>query len=176
MLGGIKTAALGAAAVAALSVAPAIATPILVSNGETHSISAGSEFIGDVKTTGGAGTYEVQFDSTQDPLLASALATIGKIVAGTFTDLTLSWVSAIDNSVLASIAVTPDVTSLATNFNSGPPDVLKQKLIFSWTNSSVPGAGFDFEVAAVPLPAGGLLLLSALGGIAVIRRRKSAAA
>lgn len=38
------------------------------------------------------------------------------------------------------------------------------------------GQGFvvgDVDVAAVPLPAGGLLLLGALGGIAALRRRKS---
>ena len=36
------------------------------------------------------------------------------------------------------------------------------------------GAAFEFSnVAAVPLPAGGVLLLTALGGLAIARRRKS---
>lgn len=33
----------------------------------------------------------------------------------------------------------------------------------------------DFKISAVPLPAGGLLLLTALGGMAVVRRRRKAA-
>lgn len=37
-------------------------------------------------------------------------------------------------------------------------------------------ANVDFTVAAVPLPAGGLLLLTALGGAAALRRRKKATA
>jgi hypothetical protein len=35
-------------------------------------------------------------------------------------------------------------------------------------------AAFEFAVAAVPLPAGGLLPFGAFGGIAVLRRRQTA--
>jgi hypothetical protein len=45
-----------------------------------------------------------------------------------------------------------------------------------YSNEGLSGdrAAFEFAVAAVPLPAGGLLLLGALGGIAALRRRKTA--
>ena len=33
----------------------------------------------------------------------------------------------------------------------------------------------DYTIAAVPLPAGGLLLLGSLGGLAALRRRKKSA-
>jgi hypothetical protein len=44
-----------------------------------------------------------------------------------------------------------------------------------FSNEGKPGdvAAFEFAVAPVPLPAGGLLLLGALGGIAALRRRKT---
>ncbi len=41
------------------------------------------------------------------------------------------------------------------------------------TNYPVGGSA-DFRVSAVPLPAGGLLLLTALGGVGALRRRKTA--
>lgn len=50
-----------------------------------------------------------------------------------------------------------------------------QLLSFQGRANTAFGAAVDnVSISAVPLPAGGLLLLSALGGIAVLRRRKSA--
>ena len=40
-------------------------------------------------------------------------------------------------------------------------------------NDSLGGLLDDVSISAVPLPAGGLLLLGALGGLAAMRRRKS---
>jgi hypothetical protein len=42
------------------------------------------------------------------------------------------------------------------------------------TNNSLGGFIDNVSIAAVPVPAGGLLLIGALGGIAALRRRKSA--
>lgn len=64
------------------------------------------------------------------------------------------------------------LTELETTF--GVPTV-DQSLVFNWDDSTA-GAGFDFDVTPVPLPAGAWMLLSALGGMGVLqyRRRKTA--
>ena len=141
-----------------------------------YSIGYGDEFAGLVVASGGAGSWKVQFNSVVDPLLAGAIATIGPIQLGFFSGLTMSWIAVSDSFVLASTIVTPPVVSLGTNFAFCGilcEDDSKQWLEFSW-DDSVKGAGFDFEVAApVPVPAAGLLLLAALGGLAALRRRKT---
>jgi hypothetical protein len=130
---------------------------------------AENEFFGNVDSLGGAGSWSVTFNADTDPVNAAASATIGRIVFKQFKGLTMSWLSA-TNAVLSTINLAQGDTVLATVFTV--PD-LTQKLVFNWTGSTA-GAGFDVEVAAtVPVPAGGLLLLGALGGIAALRRRKS---
>jgi hypothetical protein len=42
-----------------------------------------------------------------------------------------------------------------------------------FTGRAASGGDIDFFVAAIPLPAGGLLLLSAFGAAAVLRRKKA---
>jgi hypothetical protein len=168
------------ALLAALVMSPMMASAVtLVVEDGIYDIGFGDEFIGDVEASGGAGTWQVQFDTVVDPLIAGATATIGPIVAGTFTNLTMSWVAVSDGFLLATTAVTPPTVSLSTEFTfdgvQGGDD-LSQWLVFSWSDSMV-GASFDFEVAAnVPVPAAGLLLLTALGAGAALRRRKSTVA
>lgn len=160
------------AVAAALAVAPmtASAATLLTDDG-SFAITYGSEFFGDLKSTGGAGDFTSTFTSSVDPLGAQALATIGPIAFKQFTNLTLSWLSAAD-MILSTTAITPLTTTLSTVFTA-PNET--QKLRLSWTDSTA-GAGFDFEVAAsVPVPAAGLLLMTALGGAAALRRRKNKA-
>lgn len=155
----------------------ASAAQLIVDGGE-YSISEGSEFFGNVggaSNGGGAGSWSVLFDATTDPLTAGASATIGNIVLSQFTDLTMEWIAESDGFVLASAAVTTDDFSLTTVFTEVgvlAGDDNPQFLVLSWSDSSE-GAGFDVEVAAVPLPAGVLLMGTALAGFGVMRRRKA---
>jgi hypothetical protein len=159
----------------ALSTSALQASTIVVEDG-VYDIGFGDTFAGLVISEGGAGSWQVQFNSVVDPLLANATATIGQIMLGNFTGLTMSWKAVSDGFTLSSILVTPPQVSLDTTFSVCGVlcfDDSKQWLVFSWSDSTA-GAGFDFEVAAVPLPAAGFLLVGALGGLVALRRRKTA--
>ena len=88
-----------------------------------------------------------------------------------FEGLALSWLDEA-NEVLATIDVGVGLTSLSTIFT--PPN-LTQKFLVSW-ESSTSATSFDGDVTItvqpVPLPAGVLLMGTALAGFGVARRRK----
>ncbi len=174
-------------AAAAIAISPLVANAAtFVEDGGTYSISPGDEFFGDVKKSEikKIDFWSVKFESTADPLDAGASATIGDVVFKQFKDLTMWWISANDwdgteenlaaaaANALDSIAITPLQTSLATTFES--PLNLDQYLVVTWSDAKK-NAAFDIEVTAVPLPAGILLMGTALAGFGVMRRRKQAA-
>lgn len=65
-----------------------------------------------------------------------------------------------------------DFFEIGTNY-SGMASTTGQLYLFNFDSNSFDNEGFITAVASVPLPAGGLLLLGALGGIAALRRRKA---
>ncbi|WP_096788003.1 VPLPA-CTERM sorting domain-containing protein [Rhodobacter sp. CZR27] len=114
-----------------------------------------------------------------DGLLASALT--GNItIRGVIDGLYMQWRN-INGGIVTQALFPTNPTSLgqhsydatlSTLFTS--PDLLMQTLHLGWTRAV--NAQISLNVAAVPLPAGGLLLVTALGGLAFLRRRKALAA
>ena len=98
-----------------------------------------------------------------------------------FVGLSVTLTNASGTTVIAPTADTANgsIYDLSTIFDSGD---LSQTITISWTgmkDSRTGGRAFIgmqiITSAPVPLPAGGLLLFAALGGVAALRRRKQAA-
>ena len=132
-----------------------------VSAGGSYDITSDNLFFGAVNSgAGGPGTYSVNFTSPVDPLLGKAGASITlRLLNAAFpVGLTMSWVDANNpGNVLATTAVLGGVTTkLNTIFSSASPNTLNQNLVFTWASHPRQTCQFDFDVSAVPLPAGGL--------------------
>lgn len=157
---------------AALAVAPFAANAITfgVSDGDAYDITSDSSFNGIVTAGGGAGTFTVEFSSPVDPLAADVEMTINSLHLSGFTGLTVAWLDAGMNALVGPEAAAIGSNVLSTVFTA--PN-LTQYVQFAWDGSQAQ-AGFDFSVSAVPVPAGALLLGTALVGLGFARSRKTA--
>jgi hypothetical protein len=144
-----------------------------VSDGGSYDILAASYFYGITFTgTDGAGSFEFEFTNT-----SATSATVG-VTIGTVLQFTASFsggviVEWLNGQSVAIPGGTPAaIFNLSTVLGAGLSDTLRV------TYGDPTGGGIadiDLSIAAVPLPAGGLLLLGALGGLVALRRRKTAA-
>lgn len=174
------TTAMGALA---LSVAGATASTVKIEDGDSFAIGPGEDF---------GGIFDVESDDLSDNIFdatfdvavggtGEALVSLTPLVADQFTNLVLAFVGG-DGSVLAETPVGSGITTLTTIFggmggddHDGDGDTLVQTLRITFDDAAM-DASFDGQVtiAAIPLPAGGLLLLGALGAAGLVRRRRAA--
>ena len=121
-----------------------------------------------------AGTYKFTFTNLTTTAVTAAV-TVGTVnqllLKFGLTGVTFTWLTGGNTATIAT-QVSGNVT-LSTVIAGLGSDTL-QVAFGDPTQKRKLGRGtIDLSVAAVPLPAGGLLLLGALGGIAALRRRKA---
>lgn len=166
-------------AAALFAVAPLSAGAVtVVSKNGSYDILSDDVFSGTVvDKDGGKGSYKVNFFSLIDPTKGFANAAITSLNLKTFKGLKMMWVDSASKTVLQSGSVKAGITSLDTIFAS---PYLSQDLVFKWKDSKA-GVSLNFDVTGVatpiPVPAAGLLMVGALGGLGLIgARRRSGAA
>lgn len=142
---------------------------------QSYAAVAGNTYLSsDIEGDGGAGMWRAKLIA-DSPVGGVASASILSGTLSAFEGLQMSWLAAdgmqIGTTLAGPVAIeaAPLITTLATDFSD--PN-LAQFLKVEWTNSTA-GVDFDIQVdiAAVPVPAAGLMLLTALGGAAAMRRR-----
>lgn len=137
-------------------------------DGDTYTVSTGVTQSFDFLTFTGTGTGTTSYTISAVLNFLSPAGVSGSgngtgsalLIAGNIVSGVLSWTTVMLNGVLPS----GSVASFALEDGVG---------LFAG-NSITTGASIT-GVSIVPLPAGGLLLITAMGGLAVLRRRKKAA-
>ena len=146
--------------IGSLSPAETIASPIDLADGDFS-------FSG---VTGGAtgGLSFSIFNSGAVPMSSGALQLLLTSTSGISID-TLSFAG------VNLLPLTPVIGGFATAFSANLPQTSPGVDFILAFSSAKDGDTVQITLAPVPLPAGGLLLLTALGGLAVARRRRKAA-
>jgi hypothetical protein len=131
----------------------------------------------------GAGIRQFTFknsDTVRQNLILTT-ATVNALATMFTGGVTFEWLKS-GRSLFASEAETNFSGQLNNTIRAGKSDTLRVTYgdPERRTDASASGNGhfslaFDSSPATVPLPAGGLLLMAALGGIAVLRRRRNPA-
>ncbi len=162
--------------VAAALALPSMASAVTLNTGYNTIVVDESYFYTETAITGG-GSRQFVLDASP-----ATLALRGEFNTLEFNGLfqglsvTLTTLMGTTAAVLTPGVGNSQVANLDTIFDS--VNGLVQTLDIVWTGVTGTGAGIQIQAntSAVPVPAGGLLLVSALGGIAALRRRKSAQA
>ena len=144
-------------------------------DGDVVEIGLGDIFIMDIfgDAVDGAGSASYGFTATED-LIALNTSTLNPDVG--FAGATVSWTENADGTGVISTLSTADILadlSISTTILLGET----KYLYATWTNVTEDRSNFDFRVVTepVPVPAGILLMGTALAGFGVMRRRKKAA-
>jgi len=152
-------------AVAAIAVAPMAASAALVTIGDggtTNLATFGDtyQFVVDTNANGFTHTFVVDNDGE-----GVAAVSLNQLIAPFFSGVTVTWSA--NGSVLASGTNDQLVTTSFTN-----PGSLTQTLDVTWTGAPA-NSEFDGAVtlSAVPVPAGLVLMATALAGLGLARRK-----
>ena len=135
-----------------------------------------------VPNTADSLVFNLDVAAADAPILAEAAVSTLEL-SSDFVGLTVTLTNASGTTAIlpTTTSASGSIYDMSTIFDSGD---LSQTITISWTGVTdvKPGKGkahVDLSIitsaAPIPLPAGGLLLISALGGIAGLRRRKQAA-
>ena len=116
----------------------------------------------------GAATGGLTFDVTNSGSIQEASGTMQVLIMQSFPG-TISFTELSFGGV--AIALNPVLGGWAGTFSA----MLPASFVMEFANANVADS-VQISIAAIPLPAGGLLLIGALGGLALLRRRKSAQA
>ena len=139
-------------------------TPTTITNGNSYNFDV----------VYGDGEFNHTFTSGVDGTGTATVSLIGSVFIG-FSDLVASWLSTDGLTVYNTVDVTSaGIHELTTEFAA--PDDLTQILNLTWDNSdkSVPAQlkfDGDVTISAVPVPAGLLLMGTALAGLGLTRRK-----